>query len=114
MKETEIIQLLAAFLIEFATAKVDARTLPPEVLYRRIGKIKECMPEMIDYLRREAPRGVYDGINGLYEEFANEADIRKRYLKLMQAYLLALMYLLMNTATLLEKAEEYLKTQNKA
>jgi hypothetical protein len=64
MKETEIIRLLAAFIIEFATAKVDARTLPPEVLYRRIGKIKECMPEMIDYLRREAPRGVYDGIKG--------------------------------------------------
>jgi hypothetical protein len=114
MKETEIIRLLALFIIEFARTKVDARTEPLEELHNRIEKMKERLPKMIDYLPREAPRDVYDGINRFYEEFGNEADIRKSYLRLRQAYLFALMYLLINGLPLLEKAEEYLRTHKKS
>jgi hypothetical protein len=69
MKEAEIARLLAAFFIEFATAKVDARTEPLEELHYRIEKMKESLPKMIHYLRREDPGNVNDDINRFYEEY---------------------------------------------
>jgi hypothetical protein len=109
-----IARLLAAFFIEFATAKVDARTEPLEELHYRIEKIKERLPKMIHYLRREDPGNVNDDINRFYEELGKEADIRKSYVILRQVYLFTLMYLLINGSTLLEKAEEYLRTHKKS
>jgi hypothetical protein len=55
MKEAEIARLLAAFFIAFAETKVDARTEPLEELHNRIEKMKESLPKMIHYLRREDP-----------------------------------------------------------
>jgi hypothetical protein len=65
-------------------------------------------------LRREDPGNVNDDINRFYEELGKEADIRKSYVILRQAYLFALMYLLINGLPLLEKAEEYLRTYKKS
>jgi hypothetical protein len=110
MKETEIARLLAAFFIAFAETEVDARTEPPEELHKRIEKMKERLPKMIHYLRREAPGDVNDEVNRFYEELGKEADIRKSYVRLGQVYLFTLMYLLINGLPLLEKAEEYLRT----
>jgi hypothetical protein len=112
MREAEIARLLAAFFIKFATAKVDARTEPPEELHNRIEKMKESLPKMIHYLRREDPGNVNDDINRFYEELGKEADIRKSYV--IQVYLFTLMYLLINGLPLLEKAEEYLRTYKKS
>jgi hypothetical protein len=114
MREAEIARLLAAFLIEFATAKVDARTEPLEELHYRIEKMKESLPKMIHYLRREDQGNVNDDINRFYEELGKEADIRKSYVILRQVYLFTLMYLLINGLPLLEKAEEYLRTYKKS
>jgi hypothetical protein len=114
MKEAEIARLLAAFFIEFATAKVDARTEPLEELHNRIEKMKESLPKMIHYLRREDPGNVNDDINRFYEELGKEADIRKSYVILRQVYLFTLMYLLINGLPLLEKAEEYLRRHKKS
>jgi hypothetical protein len=114
MKEAEIARLLAAFFIEFATAKVDARTEPLEELHYRIEKMKERLPKMIHYLRREDPGNVNDDIKRFYEESGKEADIRKSYVILRQVYLFTLMYLLINGLPLLEKAEEYLRTYKKS
>jgi hypothetical protein len=76
--------------------------------------MEEAMAKMMDYILREFPTNVYDGINKIYEKSAKEADIRKRYIKLMLPYLLALLYLFVRLKTLSEEAEEYLKTHNKA
>jgi hypothetical protein len=76
--------------------------------------MEEAMAKMMDYILREFPTNVYDGINKIYEKSAKEADIRKRYLKLMLAYLLALLYLSIRLKTLTEEAEKYLKTHKKA
>jgi hypothetical protein len=114
MKETEIIRLLALFIIEFARTKVDARTEPLEELHYRIEKIKERLPKMIHYLRRKDPGNVNDDINRFYEELGKEADIRKSYVILRQVYLFTLMYLVINGLPLLEKAEEYLRTYKKS
>jgi hypothetical protein len=64
---------------------------------------------MTDYIRREGPKEVYDGINRIYEKSAKEDDIRKRYVKLMLAYLLALLYLFVRLKTLSEEAEGTVK-----
>jgi hypothetical protein len=114
MKEVEIARLLAAFFIEFATAKVDARTEPLEELHYCIEKMKERLPKMIHYLRREDPGNVNDDINRFYEELGKEAEIRKSYVIPRQVYLFTLMYLLINGLPLLEKAEEYLRTHKKS
>jgi hypothetical protein len=115
MKETEIIRLLALFIIEFTRTKVDARTEPLEELHYRIEKMKESLPKMIHYLRREDPGNVNDDINRFYEELVGkEVDIRKSYVILRQVYLFTLMYLLINGLPLLENAEEYLRTYKKS
>jgi hypothetical protein len=100
---------LAGFFIEFAQANLDAHAQLYQVLQHRIMEIQRYMPEMMDYMRIEAPEDVYDNINGLYEKSANEADIRKRYVKLVLAYLGILLYLSLKAEVLLEKAAEYLK-----
>jgi hypothetical protein len=105
---------MTAFEMESVRAYVDAFAQPSDVLHRRIAIIEEAMPKMIDYIGREGPRKVYDGINGIYEKSAKEDDIRKRYIKLMLAYLLALLYLFVRLKTLSEEAEEYLKKHKKA
>jgi hypothetical protein len=93
---------------------VDSFAEPLEKLNHRIETVEEAMAKMMDYIRREAPANVYDGINRIYEKSEKEADIRRRYIKLMLAYLLALLYLSVRLKTLIEEAEEYLKTHNKA
>jgi len=100
---------VTAFEMEFARAYVDAFAQPSEVLHRRIAIIKEAMPKMTDYIRREGPKEVYDGINRIYEKSAKEDDIRKRYVKLMLAYLLALLHLFVRLKTLSEEAEGTVK-----
>jgi hypothetical protein len=112
--EVSVSALQLAVEMEFARAYVDSFAQPLEKLNRRIETAEEAMAKMMDYIRREAPTNVYDGINRIYEKSAKEADIRKRYLKLMLAYLLALLYLSVRLKTLTEEAEEYLKTHNKA
>ena len=47
---------------------MDAFAPPSEVLHRRIAIIEEAMPKMMDYIRREGPRKVYDCINRIYEK----------------------------------------------
>jgi hypothetical protein len=106
--------LMTAFEMESVRAYVDSFAQSSEELTRRIGIVEEAMAKMMDYIRREAPANVYDGINRIYEKSAKEDDIRKRYIKLMLAYLLALLYLFVRLKTLSEEAEEYLKTCKKA
>jgi hypothetical protein len=55
---------------------VDSFAQSSEELTRRIGIVEEVMPKMMDYIRRELPTNVYDGINRIYEKSAKEADIR--------------------------------------
>jgi hypothetical protein len=64
--------LVTAFEMKFARASVDSFAQPSDVLHRRIAIIEEAMPEMMDYIRREGPRKVYDGINRIYEKSAKE------------------------------------------
>jgi len=114
MKEIVKIGLSAFFIIELARTKVDARTEPLEELHYRIEKMKESLPKMIHYLRREDPGNVNDDMNRFYEELGKEADIRKSYVILRQVYLFILMCLIINGLPLLEKAEEYLRTYKKS
>jgi hypothetical protein len=76
--------------------------------------MEEAMAKMMDYILREFPTNVYDGINKIYEKSAKEADIRKRYLKLMLAYLLTLLYASIRILSLTEEVKKYLKTRKKA
>jgi hypothetical protein len=114
LREVSVSALRLAVEIEFARAYVDSFAQSSDELTRRIGIVEEAMPKMMDYIRREAPTNVYGGINRIYEKSVKEDDIRKRYIKLMLAYLLALLYLIVRLKTLSEEAEEYLKTHNKA
>jgi ribosome biogenesis protein Nip4 len=114
LREVSSSALRLAFEMLFAKAYVDSFAEPLEKLNRRIETVEEAMAKMIDYIHREFPTNVYDGINRIYEKSAKEADIRKRYIKLSLAYLLALLYLSVRLKTLTEEAEEYLKTHNKA
>jgi hypothetical protein len=114
LREVSVSALQLAVEMEFARAYVDSFAEPLEKLNHRIEMVEEAMAKMMDYIRREAPANVYDGINRIYEKSEKEADIRKRYIKLMLAYLLALLYLSVRLKTLIEEAEEYLKTHNKA
>jgi hypothetical protein len=47
-------QIIGRFFIEFAQANLDARTQPSQVLQHRITDVQKYMPEMMDYMRREA------------------------------------------------------------
>jgi hypothetical protein len=76
--------------------------------------MEEAMAKMMDYILREFPTNVYDGINKIYEKSAKEADIRKRYLKLMLAYLLTLLYASIRILSLTEEVKKYLKTRKNA
>jgi hypothetical protein len=53
-RKMDVSRLLAGFFIEFAQANLDARTQPYQVLQHRIMEIQKYMPEMMDYMRREA------------------------------------------------------------
>jgi hypothetical protein len=98
----------------FARAIVDASTQPSQALYRRIGDIEKYIQNAMDYMCGEAPEKVYGSINRLSGKSVNEADIRKRYVKLMLAYLMALVYLSVELKILSEEAAEYLKKHKKA
>jgi hypothetical protein len=114
LREVSVSALRLAVEMEFARAYVDSFAQSSEELTRQIGIVEEAMPKMMDYIRREGPRKVYDGVNRIYEKSEKEDDIRKRYIKLMLAYLLALLYLFVRLKTLSEEAEDYLKMCKKA
>jgi hypothetical protein len=114
LKKVGVPDLFFAFEVLCAKAFVDSHVKPLEELNRRIEKVEEVMPKTMDFIRKDAPPTIYDGINGIYEKSAKEADIRKRYLKLELSYLLTLLYLSVRLKTLTEGAEEYLKTHKKA
>jgi hypothetical protein len=113
LKEVSVPELLFAFEALCAKAFVDSHVKPLEELNRRIEKVEEVMPKTMDFIRKNAPPTIYDGINGLYERSANEADIRKRYYKLELAYLLTLLYASIRILSLTEEAKKYLKTHKK-
>jgi hypothetical protein len=113
VKNVGVPQLLFAFDMLHAEAIVDSYAKPVEELNRRIEKLEEVMPKTMDFIREDAPPTIYDGINGLYEQSANEADIRKRYYKLELAYLLTLLYASIRILSLTEEAKKYLKTHKK-
>jgi hypothetical protein len=113
VKNVGVPQLLFAFDRLHAEAIVDSHAKPVEELNRRIEKLEEVMPRTMDFIRKDAPPTIYDGINGLYERSANEADIRKRYYKLELAYLLTLLYTSIRILSLTEEAKKYLKTHKK-
>jgi Mg2+ and Co2+ transporter CorA len=85
--------LVTAFEMRSARAYVDAFTQLTEEITRRIEEMEQSMQKMMDYMREKARREVYHCINRLNEKSLNEADIRKRYVKLMTAYLGTLLYL---------------------
>jgi hypothetical protein len=114
VKNVGVPQLLCAFNRLHTEVFVYSYAKPVEELNRRIEKLEEVMPKTMDFIRKDAPPTIYDEINGLYEESAKEADIRKRYFKLELAYLLTLLYLSIRLLTLTEEAEKYLKTHKKA
>jgi hypothetical protein len=114
VKKVGVSQLLFAFDMLHAEAFVDSYAKPVEELNRRIEKLEEVMSKTMDFIRKDAPLSIYDKINGLYEESAKEADIRKRYYKLELTYLLTLLYASIRILSLTEEAEEYLKTHKKA
>jgi hypothetical protein len=114
VKNVGVPQLLCAFDRLHAEAIVDSHAKSVEELNRRIEKLEEVMSKTMDFIRKDAPPTIYDGINGLYERSANEADIRKRYYKLELAYLLTLLYASIRILSLTEEAKKYLKTHKKA
>jgi hypothetical protein len=113
VKKVGVSQLLFAFDMLHAEAFVDSYAKPVEELNRRIEKLEEVMSKTMDFIRKDAPPTIYDKINGLYEESANEADIRKRYYKLELTYLLTLLYASIRILSLTEEVKKYLKTRKK-
>jgi hypothetical protein len=114
VKNVGVPQLLCAFDLLHAEAIVDSHAKPVEELNRRIEKLEEVMSKTMDFIHKDAPLSIYDKINGLYEESAKEADIRKRYYKLELAYLLTLLYASIRILSLTEEVKKYLKTRKKA
>ena len=114
VKNVGVPQLLCAFDLLHAEAIVDSHAKPVEELNRRIEKLEEVMPKTMDFIHKDAPPSIYDKINGLYEESAKEADIRKRYYKLELAYLLTLLYASIRILSLTEEVKKYLKTRKNA
>jgi hypothetical protein len=58
----------------------------------------------------ETPEEVYGSISRLYETYANEADVRGRYVKLMLTYFGTLLYLSVDAERLLKRPRGSLRS----